>query len=187
MPHDAAPRILGRSGRHRAEGLLAGCGAPGPATPTSSASPTGDARAVTTSPPTPSAPPTCDTIITPSLVDTFAARGWTFRQQPFDAGSLTLDGGLRCLWGDFSVASDHVQIFGWAPATTAQQDEIRRQLLAQGWRLVQDGPTVYITESSTTAVVKDDEGFGMTYQFGDGWVRFADTKQGLLLIEWPRA
>ena len=29
------------------------------------------------------------------------------------------------------------------------------------------------------------EGYGLTYLFGDGWVKYADTKQGLLLVVWP--
>lgn len=29
----------------------------------------------------------------------------------------------------------------------------------------------------------DGEGYGMTYLFGDGWVKVADTKQGLVLVE----
>ena len=46
---------------------------------------------------------------------------------------------------------------------------------------------VYVTESPETAIATDEEGYGMTYLFGDGWVKLADTKQGLLLIEWPPA
>ena len=31
----------------------------------------------------------------------------------------------------------------------------------------------------------DAEGYGITYLFGDGWVTFSDTRQGLLLIQRP--
>jgi hypothetical protein len=30
----------------------------------------------------------------------------------------------------------------------------------------------------------DEDGYGMTYLFGDGWVTLSDTKQGLLLVTW---
>ena len=41
-----------------------------------------------------------------------------------------------------------------------------------------------VTESADTTVATDDEGYGLTYLFGDGWVKYADTKQGLLLVTW---
>ena len=40
--------------------------------------------------------------------------------------------------------------------------------------------------STDTAVATDDEGYGLTYLFGDGWVKYADTKQSIALVEWPR-
>lgn len=167
--------------------LLAGCSGPGPdeaPTVTSTPAPSRTADPIPTV--SAAADPACDTIITRSLVDTFTAEGWTAKKEPFLAADITLPGGIICTWGDFTVGSDHVQIFGWAPATSAQQDAIRAQLLSQGWQLADDATGAYITESSATAIAKDRDGYGMTYQFGDGWVRFADTKQGLLLIEWPR-
>ena len=42
-----------------------------------------------------------------------------------------------------------------------------------------------VTESSETTVATDEDGYGLTYLFGDGWVKYADTKQGLLLVRWP--
>jgi hypothetical protein len=41
-----------------------------------------------------------------------------------------------------------------------------------------------VTESADTTVATDDQGYGLTYLFGDGWVKHADTKQGLLLVTW---
>ena len=40
--------------------------------------------------------------------------------------------------------------------------------------------------TTDTAVATDDEGYGLTYLFGDGWVKYADTKQSIALVEWPR-
>ena len=51
--------------------------------------------------------------------------------------------------------------------------------------VIAGGEGVYITEAKETTIAVDSEGYGMTYLFGDGWVKLADTKQGLLLIEWP--
>ncbi|MEN2742423.1 hypothetical protein ABCS02_31990 [Microbacterium sp. X-17] len=176
------------AGLAAAAGLLAGCSAPGASD--SGAAPTAPAASPTSTPvasASPQAAPTCATIITPTLADTFATQGWTFRQDPFIAGSQTIPGGLLCTWGDFSAASDRVQVFGWAPTTTAQQDAIRAGLLSQGWRLVDGAGSTYLTADPKTSISKDADGYGSTYEFGDGWVRFADTKQSLLLVEWPRS
>ena len=51
-----------------------------------------------------------------------------------------------------------------------------------GWKSIGDE---YITENPANVLNPDSDGYGMTYQFGDGWITLADTKQGLLLIERP--
>ena len=58
---------------------------------------------------------------------------------------------------------------------------------SQGWLRESGADGVYVTESPETTIAADENGYGMTYLFGDGWVMLADTKQGLVLIEWPRA
>lgn len=131
--------------------------------------------------------PTCETILSETTVNDFAEAGWTVQQEPFVIGGTQLSDGLQCTWGDFSVASDHVQVFGWAPITDEEVDAVRTELLGNGWREVREDGSVFITENADTAAVTDDEGFGFTYQFGDGWVKLADTKQTLLLVEWPPA
>jgi hypothetical protein len=103
----------------------------------------------------------------------------------FRIGERTIDDGISCIWGDYSVASDNVQIFGWAPISEADADSARTELLAAGWRAVDDPSGDYITEDPNTAVSTDDQGYGLTYEFGDGWVIMADTKQSLVLIEPP--
>ena len=84
--------------------------------------------------------------------------------------------------GDYSVASDHVQVFGWAPASDTEAQTARSELLASGWKSIGDE---YITENPSNVLNPDSDGYGMTYQFGDGWITLADTKQGLLLVERP--
>ena len=43
----------------------------------------------------------------------------------------------------------------------------------------------FITEPPQFSIAVDEDGFGMTYEFGDGWVTVSDTRQGLLLITPP--
>ncbi len=172
---------------------LMGCApsvAPGDTATGGDASPTAQATATPTPTPT-SAPaaqhgaPACEELIPASLVEQFSTQNWTYRADVFRVADLTLEDGVQCVWGDYSVASDHVLIFGWAAATTAQQDHARSVLLGSGWRVVEDESGSYVTEDPATAVATDENGYGMTYQFGDGWIAVADTKQGLLLIDPP--
>ncbi len=170
-----------------------GCATPQPE-PTSSASAAAPAPAPSSPSPTPdteesSAPiaaPTCDTIISEDIVSDFESIGWTALADDLRIGE-DFSGGVQCMWGDFSTVSDHVQIFGWAPITTDEAHTAQDALLQEGWTREDGSGGVYITESPETAVAPDDDGYGITYFFGDGYVIVADTKQGLLLIEWPPA
>ena len=60
----------------------------------------------------------------------------------------------------------------------------RNALVAQGWKVEETPEGLFVTESADTTVATDDQGYGLTYLFGDGWVKYADTKQGLLLVTW---
>ena len=171
--------------------LLASCAGAAPA-PGASGTPTPVATSPTPSPsptgsPPPIADPTCDTIISPDIVAEFENVGWTARADAFRIGELELPEGVQCTWADFTVATDHVQIYGWAPISAAQAKASQQQLVANGWRREVGPDGVYITESSDTTVATDADGYGLTYLFGDGWVKHADTKQGLLLVVWPPA
>lgn len=129
--------------------------------------------------------PTCATIISSTTVEDFESLGWSSLADTFVVGDVTIPDGVRCIWGDFSTASDHVQVFGWAPISGDQATQAQNELVAQGWIREQSPDGVYVTENPETAVAVDDEGYGMTYLFADGWVKLADTKQGLLLVQWP--
>lgn len=135
----------------------------------------------------PAATPTCEELISDTMVADFTAVGWTVQEEVFRVGSLEIAEGVLCRWGDFTTASDHLQMFGWAPITAADASSVRSELVAGGWIEEEDGGVVYVTESPDTALQTDADGYGATYQFGDGWVKFADTKQSLLLLEWPKA
>jgi hypothetical protein len=171
--------------------LLAGCGAPDDKpTPTDSASAVvPDSPAATSSTPTPDAEaaPTCDTLILPEVVESLTAEGWTAETDTFRIGATEVPEGLWCVWGDYSVASDHVQIYGWAPVDDATAQDARETLIASGWQVVSDPSGDFVTENPGTVLAPDDDGYGMTYRFGDGWVTVSDTKQGLLLIQRPGA
>lgn len=170
---------------------LAAC-TPAPA-PETSPPPTAappSATAIETPDPTPSVTPageaTCESILPADTVADFEEIGWTAQANPFYAGAVELTDGLQCTWGDYSVATDHVQIFGWAPATDTESATAQDELLSSGWTREDSADGIYITESPDTAIATDADGYGITYLFGDGWVTIADTKQGLLLIERPQ-
>ena len=132
----------------------------------------------------PAGDPTCETIIPASTVEDFDSVGWTARAEPFRIGEIEVDGGVQCIWGDFTTATDHVQIYGWAPISADQAVDAQDALEAQGWKVEETGEGTFVTESADTTVATDDQGYGLTYLFGDGWVKYADTKQGLLLVTW---
>jgi len=77
-----------------------------------------------------------------------------------------------------------VQIFGWAPIEEDAAVEAQDALVAEGWLREESSEGVYITENPETTITTDSQGYGMTYLFGEGWAKVADTKQGLLLITW---
>lgn len=129
--------------------------------------------------------PTCENIIPESVTETFDSVGWTYRAESFRIGAIVLTEGISCVWGDYTVASDQVQLFGWAPISRSESESAQRALLESGWIRERGETGDYITESESTTVGTDSEGYGLTYLFGDGWIKLADTKQGLLLIQWP--
>ncbi len=175
--------------------LATGCAATTPPAPevteSGAATPSAPATEPTTEPseePVAVEDPTCETMIPADTVADFQSIGWTARADPFYIGELEIPEGLQCLWADFEgQAGDHLQIFGWAPIEAEVANDAQEALLSQGWRREDGASGVYITESPETIIAPDAEGYGMTYLFGDGWVMVADTKQGLVLIEWPKA
>ncbi len=155
--------------------------APAPTAPESEPTPTPTAEPASTG------DPTCETLIGPSVVADFESLGWTSQAEPFYIGSLEVVDGLQCVWADFDgPAGDHGQMFGWAQVSSEEAEPAQAELISQGWIREQAPEGVYVTESPDTRIATDDDGYGMTYLFGDGWVKLADTKQGLLLIEWPK-
>ena len=139
--------------------------------------------------PTTAAPtedPTCETLISDQIVADFESVGWTARADPFYLGEHEIPEGLQCMWADFAgQAGDHVQIFGWAPISADDAADAQDDLVSQGWVREDADDGVYITQNPEMTIAPDAEGYGMTYLFGDGWVIVAETKQGLVLIEWP--
>ncbi|MCM3696322.1 hypothetical protein [Microbacterium oleivorans] len=147
--------------------------APGASAPAASAPPTIDAADVT-----------CENMLSPETVDSFTATGWTVREDPFVILDLELPEGTACTWGDFSSpTNDDLVLFGWSPISTADADATEAALEAEGWLREEDSRGVLITEDPDLALRVDDDGYGVTYLFGDGWVKVSDTRQGLDLIE----
>ncbi|WP_243225064.1 hypothetical protein [Microbacterium sp. CIAB417] len=137
-----------------------------------------------TTTPEPEAEPTCETIITPGYVSSLADLGWSAKESEFRIGELVVEDGIYCSWANWEEASDHGQFFAWGELTTDQAAAAQSALLSQGWVRENEDGAVYFTEPAESAFQTDENGYGMTYLFGDGWVRFADTKQSLLLITW---
>ena len=84
-------------------------------------------------------------------------------------------------------ATDNLLVFGWAPIAASEATRLQADLIGQGWLREDGAQGTYITTDPQYAVAVDEDGYGMTYLFGDGWVTLALTKQGLVLIERPDA
>ncbi len=173
--------------------VLAGCTAPSPAPPaTPEPAPTITAQPGTGSntaePEEPAEPevPTCDTLLPATLVAQFEEMGWSYQESELFGVDAPLPESIQCTWGDFeSRSSEAVQIYAWSPIDSTTATAMQDALVAQGWTREVDGETVYITAGDRSTVV-DENGYGMTYKFVAGSVSYADTKQGLLLLQWPR-
>lgn len=169
---------------------LTACGAPTDQTPaptpgTSTPTPGADPAPVTsTAPEPPTGELTCESMISAGTVAALTEIGWTAEEKDFVAGGVELTDGLLCFWADYSVASDHGQLYGWAAVTADDAARAQAGLLAEGWKREDGTDGVYFTEDPQYAMGLDDDGYGMTYLFGDGWVKIADTRQGLILVEW---
>lgn len=169
---------------------LTACSAPSSpssATTPKSSTPTAEATPEPQETPTPqatAASPACDTIISEGTVKALSDAGWTHEAREFEIGDIVLTDGLLCLWADYSVVSDHGQLYGWAPVSAEDASAAQSWLRAQGWIRETAPEGVYFTEDPQFSLGTDEAGYGMTYLFGDGWVKLSDTKQGLILIEW---
>lgn len=173
--------------------LVTGCATtaqPAPSASTVTTAPTADATGAGQPTPTATASTgvadaSCETLVSTDILADLTTQGWTYREDPFVIGDLTLDDGLQCMWADFTTASGNLLLFGWAPITNDEAAQAQDQLVTQGWTVEEGGDSLYVTEDGTQAPTVDADGYGMTYEFGDGWVTVSDTKQNLLLIERP--
>lgn len=175
-------------------GALAACSSPtpAPATSTSAPAPTITAQPGTgsnTAPPEPTADPeaaTCENLLPATLVTQFEEMGWSYQQSQLFGVDAPLPDSIQCTWGDYaSHSSESVQIYAWSPIDDATATAMQDALVAQGWTREVKDDVVYITAGDRSTVV-DENGYGMTYKFVEGSVSYADTKQGLVLLQWPR-
>lgn len=131
---------------------------------------------------------TCESLIGPDLVAELTDQGWTVREDPFVIVDTELTDGTACTWGDFeNTTGDDLLLFGWSPITAEEAAAAQTALETEGWIVEEGSDGVYVTEDPTQAIAVDEDGYGVTYLFGDGWVTVSDTKQGLVLIERPGA
>lgn len=172
-------------------GALAGCSSPAAPPVAQSSAPAVSAPSTPTADPSPSAAaedeePTCENIIPKSTADDFVSLGWSSQSEPFRMGSIQLADGIQCKWGDQKITTDRVQMFGWAEIDADEAAKAEKELIAAGWSRETGPEGTYVTENPEWAIGKDDQGYGITYLFGDGWVKLADTKQSLLLVQGPQ-
>lgn len=128
---------------------------------------------------------TCETLISPDVVAAFVEAGWEPQEDVFRIGSREFPDGLWCVWGAAGAVTASLQIYGWAGIDAADAEEAQAELTDGGWVSETTPQGVYVTENPDTTVATDDDGYGMTFLFGDGWVAVADTKEGLLVIDPP--
>jgi hypothetical protein len=126
----------------------------------------------------------CDTIVTEGTVEALTDIGWTPQRKDFVIGDIALPDGMLCFWADYSVATDHGQLYGWAAISAEDAATAQASLLESGWIRENGAEGSYFTEDPQFSLGTDSDGYGMTYLFGDGWVKLSDTKQGLILIDW---
>lgn len=135
-------------------------------------------------------PLSCEALLPATMVESLTARGWSSVAAPFYIDSTELPGGISCTWGELGTTSTNVvQLYGWAPIEHAEAARLEAELLAEtrggGWRKETSDQGTYVTAQDPSQGTVDSDGYGLTYLFGDGWVTFSDTKQGLLLITPP--
>ena len=170
--------------------LLAACTGPAPETvpsvAESASGPPIEAPETTATPASETPDPTCENIIPQATADDFTSIGWVTQQEPFRIGAIALEDGIQCKWGDQKIASDRVQIFGWAPIDAATAATAQKELVASGWKVEVDDDGTYVTENPEWLGGRGVDGYGLTYLFGDGFVKLADTRQSLILVDTPR-
>jgi hypothetical protein len=113
---------------------LTACAAPEPR-PSSSPDAVGPRPTETTVPvtsPTPEVPDaelTCESMISAGTVAALADAGWTAETKEFVAGGVELTEGLLCFWADYTVASDHGQLYGWSAIGDSDAASVQAALL----------------------------------------------------------
>ena len=183
--------------------LLAGCGSANTDTtakPTAAPSGAASAAPQVTTDDTPAPAETtdedltCETMIPESVVGALTSQGWSATASQLSVGSQTIDDSLLCTWAP--TGSFEGQMYGVGRLTSTEENQLRSDLAAQGWTTQDAADGVYFTApvaaaptpapgatASTTGGGGTMSGF--TYLLGDGWVKYADTRDGILLIVTP--
>lgn len=134
------------------------------------------------------ADPTCDNTMTSEALARYQAAGWTGEPQDrvWLIGGVAAEGGILCQWmEDHSVATDNFTWIGWAPAVDAEA-MVNDLVLEGGWRREDAPEGIYMTADDAQMMpIVDAEGYGTTYLFTGGQVRYASTKAELVSITAP--
>lgn len=189
-------RTLTALGLLTAAALLAGCGSPsgaGGASASAGASGIPSPTATPTISSGPTAEPlvtTCDNTVAPDALASFQAEGYTGqpRGDAWLIAGTPITGGIECQWMiDHSVGTDNFILLAWGPLDTEQADTAIAALLAEGgWRREDASEGVYLTADGADMLpTTDAQGYGATYLFADGQVKYAGTKAELAIIAAP--
>lgn len=190
---------------------LAGCSASSEPEPASSADAAPADPAASTAPapaeeapaeptPAPAEKLTCETLIPDSVTSVLAEEGWSATASQIYIGADAVKDSLMCTWTP--ADSFGGQMYGVGVLTDEQSTKMRAELKAQGWTSEKAGEEEYFSApvasapkptpspgASASAEPTPEEPTGamagMTYLFADGWVKYADTREGLLLIATP--
>ncbi|MGF3055586.1 hypothetical protein [Microbacterium sp. YY-01] len=127
----------------------------------------------------------CESLVTAGTVTALTDAGWSVVQKEFRILGKPVKDGIECMWGNYDVPSDHVQVYGWAPMSASEARDHQEGLRAAGWQREEDPRGIILTADPNYSMSVDEDGYGMTYLFRDNDVIFADTRQGLLLIQTP--
>jgi hypothetical protein len=126
--------------------------------------------------------------MSPDALARYQAAGWTgqVRDQAWLIAGMPVADGILCQWmEDHTVATDNFTFLGWAPVADAEA-MISDLILEGGWRREDAAEGIYVTADDAQMMpIVDAEGYGTTYLFVDGQVRYASTKSELASITAP--
>ncbi len=156
---------------------------------------------------------TCETLISEAVSTTLLDQGWKPSQAPLHIAETEVPDGMLCTWGPADViVGTEGQMYGFGLLDEKLSAQAQEQLTKQKWTSEKTDEGVYMSApaappappapapssstaaspgatatpaapATTTAPPASAAMDGFTYLFGDGWVKFADKRDGIILIQ----